>query len=103
MPERTQAAGIIPYLFVRLAYGEGWVPCNDILMILSPAGRPGKKMRELFADAGKTIDLTHGTPTRSMVILKQSGYMVLSPFNALTIINAMEAWIRTRDASERKR
>lgn len=72
-------------VLVNAGFGNT-VAVGRVVAVVSPAGSPMKRLRDVARESGRLIDVTEGRRTRSIIVM-DSGHVVLSALQAETITN----------------
>jgi len=84
-------------VLVNVGFGNT-VAVGRIVAVVSPAGSPMKRLRDVAKDSGRLIDVTEGRRTRSIIVM-DSGHVVLSALQAETITNRVNGVEKPGEAS----
>ena len=84
-------------MLVNVGFGNT-VAVGRIVAVVSPAGSPMKRLRDVAKDSGRLIDVTEGRRTRSIIVM-DSGHVVLSALQAETITNRVNGVEKPGEAS----
>ena len=74
--------------FINIGFGN-MVAADRIITIVSPDSAPVKRLIQDAKDAGRTIDVSCGRRTRS-VIITDSDHVILSAIQAETVANRLD-------------
>jgi regulator of extracellular matrix RemA (YlzA/DUF370 family) len=74
--------------FINIGFGN-MVAADRIITIVSPDSAPVKRLIQDAKDAGRTIDVSCGRRTRS-VIITDSDHVILSAIQSETIANRLD-------------
>jgi len=77
--------------FIQVSMGN-YIPIEDIHMILAYQSRKSAAMRKSYGANGKVLDLTKGKKAKSMILLKNSWYLVICAYRADTLANRVSQW-----------
>lgn len=75
--------------FINIGFGN-MVAADRIITIVSPDSAPVKRLIQDAKDAGRTIDVSCGRRTRS-VIITDSDHVILSAIQSETIANRLDS------------
>ena len=73
--------------FINIGFGN-MVAAERVVTVVSPESAPVKRLMQDAKDAGRTIDVSCGRRTRS-VIVTDSGHVILSALQTETIANRL--------------
>ena len=74
--------------FINIGFGN-MVAADKVVTIVSPDSAPIKRLVQDAKDAGRTIDVSCGRRTRS-VIITDSDHVILSAIQSETIANRLD-------------
>ncbi len=84
--------------FINIGFGN-MVAASKIVAIASPDSAPIKRLMQDAKDSGRTIDVSCGRRTRS-VIITDSDHVILSAIQAETIANRIDDYAAEDGESE---
>lgn len=83
-----------------ISVGTGsYILASRIIGILNPKSSPMRRLREEAKAENKLIDVTHGKPTRSILVL-DSNHIVLSPTSSETMRQRFMTSLQSADTTE---
>jgi regulator of extracellular matrix RemA (YlzA/DUF370 family) len=77
--------------FIQVSMGN-YIPIEDIHMILTYKSRRSVAMRKSYGANGKVLDLTKGKKAKSMILLKDSWYLVICGYGTDTLAARVSQW-----------
>lgn len=77
--------------FIQISVGN-YIPIENIHMVLTYASRKGAAMRRSYKAHNKLLDLTRGKKAKSMLLLKDSWYLVICHYRADTMASRISQW-----------